>query len=110
MTSQLSFENELAVLEHRVAQLEKEPPRVRSLENEVGVIKSTIDTMTRDVADVKSDVHDMKERISKTATTDDVSSIKDAVIKIMAYGTACLTLLGVIMTVTAIIKNAEGLI
>ena len=108
MTQNIEMHNDLAVLEHRVKQLEKEPPRVRSLENEVGVIKSTIETMTRDVSDVKTEVHDIKQRMELTATRSDVEKIRDSVVKIMAYGAACLTVLGIVATLLTVTENAKG--
>lgn len=96
--SQVHFDQELAVLKHRVKQLEDEPPRVRTLEQEVGVIKNTIDGLKVDMAGARDELHTINERLSKTATSDDVREVTRSVIKIMAFGTACLTLLGVVAT------------
>lgn len=96
--TQVHFDQELAVLKHRVKQLEDEPPRVRTLEQEVGVIKNTIDGLKNDMAGAREELHAVNLRLAKTATSDDVRAINRSVIKIMAYGTATLSVLGAIAT------------
>lgn len=83
------------MLKHRVTQLVLEPPRVRSLEQEVGVIKNTIDGLKTDMASVRDELHQVNQRLGNTAAAKDVREIDHRVIKIMAYGTVGLVFLDV---------------
>jgi len=96
--TEIRYDKALAVLEHRVKTLEEEPPRVRGLEQEVGVIKNTIDGLKTDMAGVRDELHQVNQKLGNTATAKDVKEINRSVIKIMAYGTAGLVFLGVLST------------
>lgn len=100
-----NVEIELARVDERLKILEKEPPRVRRLEQEVGVMRETFTAVQTDVKLVKAETHTIKEKVALSASKSDVDKIRIAVVKITTLAGGLVSIVGIIAGLSAIAKN-----
>ena len=64
-SNQKELEKSLAVLEHRVSELESTPPRVINLENTVGQLEVQFEAMNRDIGEIKTESKETHKLVAK---------------------------------------------
>ena len=62
---QKELEKNLAVLEHRVTELENTPPRVINLEHSVGQLEVQFNAMNKDIGEIKTESKETHKLVAK---------------------------------------------
>lgn len=78
MTEEATVGEKLAVMEHRIEQLEQWPPRIEAVEKQVDAVKSALAANQESMEDMKEESH---------ATNVAVSELRDLVMRLFWTGT-----------------------